>query len=232
MIKRDKYNILVDSTGDGGDSANRSGLARLCGSLEELHEFEVDGLCMRHPFQKPWDNFRNFSRDQLLPLIAGFHEDDELEGYLASKRIFWSHVRRLLFCQNFQRDIPGSWKYPWPNTFINDKGESEKVLFDFADPLLPDHIWHLILCARIYWLYGFGIIGIPWLCGALYLHCRFDKSNDEGQIISQCIIAGPWFVKKYKQWKPDWKDSLNQYWNIRRQIPEMSDLISKKLDAY
>lgn len=215
--------IIVDSTGDGGDSANRTGLLGLFDKAQPFEKFEVKpGLLVRHPTQSPWTNPWNFSRDQLVPFVAGAWKCGKQD---LVKRVFWVHARRLFFCQNFERDVPGSTKYPWPHTFVNDKGEKETRSFDFADPLLPDAIWHLILCAELRWLYWFGLMGYPWLFLSLVIYCRFNTSNDDGQIISQCVRAGRFFVWLYKNMKPNWQAGLTEYWETDRQMGEMRDLI-------
>lgn len=219
MIFRDGLGCVVDSTGDAGDSANRAGLLAICGNPEHLWFYMTkEGLCTRHPTQYPWNNPWNFSRDQLLPFTAGLKSQGNHD---LAKQILKDHAKRLFLCQNFQRDVPGSWKFPWPHSFINDKGEHENRTFDFADPLFPDHIWHLILCAELRTFYWFAIIGIPWFVVSLWYFCHFNTSDDEGQILSQCQVQGKWAVNLYQILRTGYWGKLKSYWVDRRQMPEM-----------
>lgn len=223
MIFRDDVGLVVDSTGDGGDSANRAGLLAICGKPENLWCYvDSEGLCKRHPIQRPWNNPWNFSRDQLLAFTAGLKSQDNTD---LARKILINHAKRLFFCQNFQRDVPGSWKFPWPHTFVNDRGEVETCNFDFADPLFPDHIWHLILCAELRSFYFFAVIGIPWFVVSLWYFCHFDTSDDEGQILAQCQVQGKWAIRLYEKWRTGFWGKLKAYWFERRQMLEMAKLL-------
>lgn len=227
MLIRDEKGFILDNSKDGGDSANRGGLLALAGGFENLDAYvDQDGWCVRHPYQYPWNNKYNFSRDQLIPFTAGLWKQ---EKHKTVRKIFWAHARRLFFAQNFQRDFPGSWKFPWPHSFTNDKGENETRSFDFADPLLPDSIWHLICCGRIYALYWFGIIGIPWFVLSLWVYCRFNDSDDEGQIISQCRVQGQWAVDLYYSWRSGLYVKLSRYWVWRRNQEEIYNAVREIL---
>lgn len=227
-MKRDEYGIILDETGDGGDSANREGLyALFSNERNPLDVFEVlPGWITRHPKQVPWDNPKNFSRDQLIPYVAGCYKQGQSD---IVRRVFWAHAKRFFFCQNFERDIKGSTKYPWPHNFINDHGYAETKAFDFADILLPNDIGHLILCGRLWYFYWFLPLSYLFLALTVVTHCRFDESNDEGQILSECVIAGSFFVFLYKKLKPDWMLALANYWVIRRNMRDMYETIVKAL---
>lgn len=222
MIFRDHEGFVVDSNQDGGDSANRAGLLALFGKRENLQAYEVrPGILVRHPGQEPWTNPRNFSRDQLLPYTAGAWK---LGHWKLNQRIFWRHLKRGFFAQNFERDARGTRKRPWPSVFTNDKGEKEFRIFDFADPLGPSDIWHLILCAQLRWLYWFALVGVPALVFAILSHGLLNHSDDEGQIVAKAIVGGPFFKALYKLTNRNWKESLRRYWIDRRQMPEMYEL--------
>lgn len=231
MIYLDDDHIPVDHTGDGGDSANRLGLMVAFGiypfeiskidpiTIFDLFEISRSGILMRHPFQVPWCNWKNFSRDQLIPFVAGLNKAGKIE---AARRIFWSHAKRLFFCQNIERDVAGSTKHPYPHEYVDDKGVRVKKLFDYRDPLLPHDISHLIRCARIWWLYWFLPVGYLFLIIAIWFHCKYDTSDDEGQILCEALIAGPWAVKLYLKWKPEFMKSLDKYWSGWRQQQEIA----------
>lgn len=218
MIYLDDDKFPVDSTLDGGDSSMRMGMLLLCGQTTacnvRLYEHELDsGILRRHPSQDPWSNPWNFTRDQLVPITAGLHRLG-MESFC--QRIFYAHAKRFFFCQNFERDYAGSKKFPWPHTFINDRGEPETRKFDFADVLMPDHIWHLILCARLWYLYPFAIIGIPWFILSLYFH-SISSHKEHNQIICQAKVNGKWAVKMFKFLVKDWRVDLWEYWADRNE---------------
>ena len=228
MIRRDSEGYIVDARLDGGDSANRVGLAALFGLPEKLKDFEVSpGVLVRHPSQVPWNNPQNFTRDQLLPFTAGAWRMGLFE---MNRRVFWAHFRRGFLAQNFERDAVGSVKKPWPHRFVNDAGKVETSFFDFADPLGLSDIWHLVLAGKIKWLYGFGILGFPALFLSIVGHALLNRSNDEGQIISKAIVGGSFFVWLYKFVKPNWKMALKSYWVDRRDMRELFELITSRLE--
>lgn len=229
MIKRDKYGYIVDTTyEDGGDSANRAGLTSLFGFYNPpLTNYVKDGICVRHPHQVPWNNPKNFTHDQLIPLVAGLWKQ---KHYQTVRHIMWKHIMRFGFCQNFERDYIGSKKYPWPHSFINDRGVYEKRHFDFADPLRPDSFWHLVLCGRAWYFYWFAPIGYAWLLLSIFIYCWTNRDDDEGQIISQCVVAGKPFVYIYKKLRTNVWDRLYQYWHVRRDQREIADLVWKGIN--
>lgn len=233
MIHRGSDGFPVDQYGDGGDSAMRAGILNLFTDRNEyLYYYECKGnlgWLKRHPNQHIWDMPLNFSRDQLICLMAGIRYFNELA---TAKRVFWKHARRLFFCQNICRDIYGSWKKPWPHWIRKD---GERVLekpqfrwFDFADPLAPHHIWHLIICAQIKWLYWFAPIGWLFLIGAIIFN---SKELDAEQNQLQCMVkrAGPFFVKAYKFFNPRWQDQTIYYWETRRNQKEFGQAIINNL---
>lgn len=229
MLKFDAHGILVDTqAGDGGDSANRAGLWALLGHAQPLDLFEQKGFLVRHPFQEPWNHPGNFTRDQLLPYVAGLWRQGEIK---AARRVFWRHLRRGFFAQNLDRDQPGTRKKPWPHRYRDDRDERAFSWFDFADPLMPDHIFHLILCARLWPFYIFGIFGYPWLLINIFGHGLFSRSDDEGQILSQCLRAGRPFVAFYRFVKPDYRESLRRYWDERRRMGEIADALIEQVEV-
>jgi hypothetical protein len=187
--------------------------------------YEKDGVCVRHPTDAPWNNPKNFSRDQLIPLVAGFYGRDLTEK---AKRVFWAHAKRFFFCQNSERDVPGSTKYPWPHSFVNDKGQEETRKFDFRDFLMPDGVFHLIKCARIYPLYLFGLIGLPWLALSIYGHSK-SSHKEHNQILCQCKVAGKWALRLFVKLVPNWKEDLREYYGSRNEM-EYADIIIQDVE--
>ena len=225
MISTDRYGI-VDNNGDCGDSANRSSLWVQFenASAFDLSEFVFDGICVRHPVQIPWNNYKNFSRDQLIPLVSGLAVQGK---YYLIEDIFFRTAARLFFAQNIERDYPGSVKLPWPHEFWNDKGMPEKRAFDFADPIFPDVIWHMVLCGRIWPMYWFAPLGFMWFILSLVVYCRWNDGDDDGQIISQCAAHGKWALRAYRFLRPRWEQRLWAYWRIRRNQIEIYAAITR-----
>jgi len=149
----DQYGLIVQDppSNDGGDSCNRMGQyytalgflnnpapwplsSRQECLLTYLNLTDDNGDLRRHKSQVPWNNPKNCSRDQMLPMFTAL----ALNGY--KKDLFeqlFNLIYRLGFYQNIERDYRGSRKYPYPHQFINDRGVREKRYFDFADPAQP-----------------------------------------------------------------------------------------------
>lgn len=230
MIFRDDNLLPVDETGDGGDSDFRCGILALSGSeldKELIGKYEKrPGVLVRHPSDYPADNENNYTRDQLIVYMTGLWKIGDTK---ISRRVFWAHAKRLFFCQNIERDIPGSTKYPWPHSFINDRGEDEKRVFDFRDPLFPDDIMHLILCSRLKMLYPFAIVAYPFLVLSIIVHSKISHSlREDNQTICKCIVAGSFFCWLLKKIKTNLKDSLYHYWSVRNET-EYADIMFKML---
>lgn len=220
--------MIDNASRDGGDSANRAGLLALFGSPEPLGDYEASpGRLVRHPLDEPWNNPGNFSRDQLLPFIAGAARQKK---FALIRRVFWAHVRRLGFAQNFERDAAGTRKFPWPHRFVNDHGRPEHRWFDFADPLSPSDLYHFVRAGRLWFFYPLAFIAWPILVLELVGHGLFNRSNDEGQMIAKAVVAGPFFVWLYKKVTPNWRERLRAYWTIARDQSEITDLIVRHLD--
>jgi len=156
----DKYGLIVQDapSNDGGDSCNRMGQyytalaviknpapwpfnsAQEC-LLTYLNLTDDGGNLRRHKAQVPWNNPKNCSRDQMLPmftaLAANGHKKDLWEQ-------MWNMIKRFGFYQNIERDSYGSRKYPWPHSFKGDNGETFYRVFDYADISQPSD-WAVFL---------------------------------------------------------------------------------------
>lgn len=97
MIRRDKHNFIIQHNAnypdylDGGDTASRTGLMAMCGSMPDLANLQrlvvLTGVStyriIRHPFQnsnghpadskdfRDWTDWRETSRDQVIAYCAG-----------------------------------------------------------------------------------------------------------------------------------------------------------------
>lgn len=223
MLFRDHKGFPVDETSDGGDSAFRAGLLAVCSHpfADEIDfpRYEVaDGMFTRHPEQIPWNNKFNFSRDQMIPFIAGL---SVRKDYAPIRRFFYKRLRSFFFMQNSERDYRGSTKHPYPHTFTNDRGLPETRLFDFADPLLPHHIGLIILSGKMYAWYWFLIVAYPFHLLALIVN--FKSKHEQNQMICESLIYGT--LKLYR-FKKDWKMITLDYW-LTRNEPEYFVLLSQ-----
>lgn len=224
MIYYDGYHFPVDQTFDGGDSALRAALLHLFLGPRDLRVmYEDDGWLVRHPVAEPWWNPLNMSRDNSIPLIAALPPE-------AVRRVFWRFAKRGFLGQNWQRDWPGSWKYPWPHKIAvgDPKDIGTWRLFDGPDIYTPDHAWHMITCGRIWWLYWFAVIGIPWMVVSMYLH-SLSSHREHNQIICMAYRQGPWAVRLFKWLVPAWKQDLLEYWGSRNEI-EYYEMIAARLE--
>ena len=134
-----EHGHIVDfSSGDEGDSLNREGqFACLKGYWNKRPEHLVNSNWkpVRSNFKEPWNNPKNVTRDQLTPFICGIHLVSVTMG---SHHYLKERLRPLgdsWLAPNTERDAAGTTKYPWPHSFINDKGVYEKRMFDHADLL-------------------------------------------------------------------------------------------------
>lgn len=240
-------NGYLSSVDDNMDSAVRRGLVSMCGLAHEsdIRSYEISpGLLVRCPDGSTASNPKNFTRDNMLPLVAGLYADGH---YDIIKRVFYSRLKSFLFMQNTERDVSGSKKYLRPHEFYKDsnpnsrtvlkefiggsfvsriprvfdnKGnvaEVESRIVDGPDPLLPNHIWFLIKAARLYYLYPFAIIGIPFFLLTLIAH-SLGKHNEENQMIAESYVNGNWALKLYKLVNKKWKARSEKYWTERNEI--------------
>lgn len=225
MIFRDKDGLLVNSTKDGGDSSVRIALMLLTGMGDPkgFYLYYDKGWCVRHPFQAPWNNRYNYSRDQLICFIAGLNNLCMRE---AIKDILLATLKRGCFAQNFQRDRVGTWKYPWPHYFTNDRGVQEFSWFDFADPLLPNTIGALIIGARFWPLYWFLPVAYVFHILSVLGSSYHDEQN---QIIAEMSFYGKLSFSLYSVVNPDWKKFNHEYWYDRNE-GEYADAIEKYVE--
>lgn len=239
MIYKDSKGYPVSRTdeslgcvGDGGDSCVRASLIKITSPTDghfSMAEYVKGGLGVRHPDETPWNNPWNFTKDQLLCLIAALYK---IGRHDLIRKIFYAHFIRLFFCQNFQRDAKGTWKYPWPHKMQggDPKDNGKWRIFDFADPIwAPDHLWHMIKGGRIYPLYFVALLGIPLLWFRLYLNTVMSqKKNELNQIFCQSVVAGEWAEKLFLKTK-DLIPSLIRYWDVDRGEGEYVKMITNYL---
>jgi len=125
MIYTDALGYLTNKTLDVMDSAMRAGVFATCraNSSNILLTYEepiATGLLVRHPFHVPSNNPHNFTRDQMMPLVAGLYTIDTEHTTNLIRRVFWQTLKRFCFAQNTQRDVKGSRKMKRPHSFYKD----------------------------------------------------------------------------------------------------------------
>lgn len=184
----------------GGDSARSTGMMALFGSLEDqsiLGRFEVpplSGMLCRHPLL--WPKTDDFTRDQLICFVAGLWKTKRTD---LARRVFWSHAKRGFFCQNYMEQFPNA-----KTQIREDKG------FFGRDPLSPSHVGFLILCARMWWLYPFLLIALPWFLIDLWYATKERPREEQNQIIAMASVYG--CLKLWAQWHPCWDRPIWDYW--------------------
>lgn len=118
MIKRDVHNLIVQHLPDyplyldGGDTASRTGLMAMCGSIIDREnmpklittEKNQTPKLIRHPFQtsnghpndsdmfRDWTDPRETSRDQLIAFTAGYPKsfNYRIKLFRDELRVFWA----------------------------------------------------------------------------------------------------------------------------------------------
>jgi hypothetical protein len=218
MIYFDSYGFPVDQTSDGGDSTVRAGLLVMCNHKMaqniDMSKYEVKdtehifgGQFTRHPYQEPWNNPKNWSRDQMMPFIAGLHAKQIQKPI---EEFFYHRLSKCFFMQNTERDAKGTTKYPWPHMV-----DGKKRWFDYADPLMPNHIGAIILAGRMTGWYWFLLFAYPFHLLFLVLH-SFGNHYEENQQIAECYLYGT--LKWYKKIHKRWEAVSRQYWVDRAEV--------------
>lgn len=202
----DDKGFIVDKTGDGGDTANREG--QWAYITEEDRGWHLSFVAptyscdwVRHPSQVPWNNPKNFTRDQATPLVAALGKTYftnkivfEHEA-LTIRSFFYSIIFRGGFMPNTERDVVGSTKYPWPHKFINDHGKEEFRWFDGPDIAGTPFLGTCIISGKIwawYWL-------LPLCMLNLYLSVMLHSKDedDSWQLAIMCDVYDQFFGTKY-----------------------------------
>lgn len=217
-LSRDPDGITMqlqdDSTFDGGDSANRTGILAFLNSTQDqqlLDRFESGGVMRRHPSQGDWADPNNCSRDQLLAYMAGCWRAGRTD---IATRLLKAHEARGNLCQNIQDKGPDTVKNP-----------------PLGDPLLPHHHMFLRVCA--------GQDGAHWDLVAQYflqvdIEAAAMRADEINQLIPVAWVCGrlDHFVKSI----PDYQKRLDDYWGGWRGQPQIAaaygDAIRTELKRY
>lgn len=215
---RDSNHFFVDQTGDGGDSCVRNGIYSMCADdygasrMSWLDYYSSAGL-RRHPTQVPWNNPKNFSRDQLMCAVPTLFQ-------FQARELLYSAAKRGFFAQNFERDAAGTKKFPWPH-----KVDGKWRMFDFADPLLPNHIGTLIIRGKVRWLYPLLPICYAFHLLTLVVH-GLGNHYEENQMICESTVYRT--TGLYKKLRPQWRSVSFDYWESRNEV-EYHNMLVKHL---
>ncbi len=223
-IKRDQWDIICQHSEldgaymDGGDSARSTGIMAVAGSKDDknnltLFEYKI-GTITRHPYQPPWNNPKNFTRDQLIPFMAGCYFAGANN---VAKRTFTETRKRWFRAQNTEKDVVGSTKQ-WP---------------DGADLLSPSDVLFLAVSSRASYpvLFLTSIIGIPWFLLTLLWTTKIKPDDEQNQIICQCLTFGRLATKIYVKLHPNYKKSLFSYWAGWRDQREIAVAVAIKIET-
>jgi hypothetical protein len=218
MIRRDEHGIICQhdpadpSYMDGGDSSHRTGIMAMCGSARDkflLANFILFGKGRRHPSQKDYSDPRSWTRDQLIPTMAGLKETGRTYD---ARKLFMSHLKRGFICQNEL------------NIHLEPKAWYDR------DILSPSHIGHLILCAKVYPLYPFLIFSWLWMTLDLLWTTKVTPTKESNQPIVMFITAGKFWVKAFNWLQPNWRDTVRSYWGGWRDQSEIGEALIKKVE--
>lgn len=238
MIYQDKNKFPTDGISkDYMDSAVRAGILNVCNNekapnLQHYVRDADDYEFMRGPVTTVARNAKNFSRDQMLCLVAGLSKT--LIGRYCIAMNLSNRILSGFIAQNVERDVTGSTKYLKPHWFYNDSQPSAKTVFvkskldqqysieyrkaDGADLLLPQHIWHMIKASKGYILYPYAIVGIPCYILDLIVHSYKKDKFEENQMMCMTFVQGSWAKWLYKKLNKTWRETSYNYWNDRGEI--------------
>lgn len=245
MIFRDDHGYLSAESKDSGDSAVRAGLWSIFTKEADNIEFYVrSGWGVRHPLQIPWNNPRNFTKDQLKMLVAGLFAVNRQD--LA--RAIYDNLKGSWFCPNVERDHVGSVKLKYPHSFYKDSKRTEQGYTGVdVTTVRMKWSWRKFRFVPDYsklderqeieskmfdgpdllfpndWEFLKVAAGLKQPSGvglwfhrlALKIHAR-SSHNEENQMFAECFVMGT--LKEYVQINPRWRERSLKYWSDRNEV--------------
>lgn len=205
--------MIFDATGlprdvgatDMMDSARIAGMLAIINHLKTppLSRYIIsDNLGVRHPYEYPSNNPLNFTRDQLLCLVAGLYKQSDTSS---CKKLYEAAKFRGWRAQNTESDVPGSVKkFP-----------------DGPDWLSPSHRMVLSICAGN----RGNLLGYIWLFFDIIFNTLFTPNREPNQLLAMLSIVSPKWLRLYKFVTPKWKEAVRSYWGGWRREPELANLI-------
>ena len=203
---------------DWADSARLAGLLSLvdpefpayrCQAYVAWDDDSCQVVARRHPISTDngANNWKNFTRDQLMCLAAGLYKADKK---YSTDLLYHAARKRWYRAQNIESDVPGTLK-KFPNG---------------ADLLTPSHMGHLRR--------GSGVDATElqdlWLKADIIAHNMLTPLAESNQLICMVVMAGPEFVRLFKQNK-QWKEAIRLYWCGWRNEPELAEKIINYLES-
>jgi len=256
MLNRDKDGYIVTSSepyvpgeGDGGDSCHFMGLyvqATKDMSYPVLHYLDENYQGRRHPTQVPWNNPDNFSRDQLMCLVGALNTTGR---HKSAKRLLLGYLKRgLFFGGNWERNYPGTRKYPFLHYYYKGSKRSDgsvdtrtsvitnkldpderiiKSWYDGRDILMPERVGAMIVTARFYPLYW--MLPISYLFAfILILRKRYEvEDDDQGAYVSTMNVLG--LLPLVKKTDPNYLAKFEKYFTGWRNMRDLYEIIKKGL---
>ncbi len=205
--------MLFDSFGlpkdvgatDKMDSCRLAGLMAIINHLQapNLSKYIIyNNLGVRHPYEYPSNNPNNFTRDQLLCLVAGLYKQGNIN---LCKKLCAAAKSRGWKAQNTEYDVQGSIK-EFPNG---------------PDWLSPSHRMILNICAGN----KGNLLGYIWLFMDIIFNAVFTPMRESNQLLAVLSVVSPKWLKFYKFVTPKWKLSIRDYWGGWRKEPELAELM-------
>ena len=160
---------------------------------------------VRHPDEYPSNNPKNFTRDQLVPLVAGLNKQGNIKS---CRSLLAGAEERNYRAQNVEADVVGSTK-SFPNG---------------ADLLPPSVMNHLRICAA----QKPKLFGKIWLVLDIVFSSVFTPMSEPNQLMSVCKVAGPKYVSLLRKLNPKLDAAIREYWSGWRGESEFAEFLIEK----
>ena len=148
-------------------------------------------------------NPNNVTLDQLIPIIAGLW----VQGRnLEAKMLCKSAKERGWLAQNFERDKPGSTKYPYPH-FYEEDGKRKFKLYDG-----PDRVW----CAQREFMKNilYDTCEDYWLEKYIKFHAYLTPLKESNQLTAMMLasVSPKMYVTQWRFHNTRWRECVRDYY--------------------
>lgn len=155
---------------------------------------------VRHPSSNP----NNFTRDQLIPLMAGLCSQNKIKE---AEGLYGAALFRHCRAQN-THTLDGKEK-PW---------------YSGADILTPLHMLVMAKAARKT-NYIWEVLGRLNAVVDVFYNAAFTPERESNQLICCLYVLGPRWLSFYRLITPKWENSVINYWTGWRGEPELAEKI-------